>query len=114
MEHLKPMSQEDRDAIAIAREEKKKYAEENYINEFKDEAYWRELASSFGVRMPLRFAGPLEMKYLKRAAKATKTNIDDFVESTGFNTLKGFCAANPKWPAYALVGVFLEWAQENK
>jgi hypothetical protein len=111
--HLKVMSQEDREAIAIARQIKKEYAEANYINSFSDEPYWRNLASYYDVRMPVRSAGPHETKYVRRIAKKVGVDIDLFVQSTGFNTLKAFCEANNNYPAWAIVGLYLEFSKET-
>lgn len=111
--HLTRMTDEDRTNAAIKREAAKAWAEQNLLQELADENYWRTTASDYGVRMPLRHAPP-EGKYLKRAAKKLGVDIQDFVKSTGFITLKQFTTANSKWPAYALVGLLLEYHHENK
>lgn len=112
-EHLKQMTDEDRANAAIKREASKEWAKENLIQNFSDETYWRSLSSDYYVRMPLRQAPP-EPKYLKRAAKKLGMDINEFISSTGFSTLKQFTTANSKWPAYALVGLILEYHHENK
>lgn len=113
-EHLKEMTQEQREAASIARQAKKAYAEANYIQSFGDEPYWRNLASSYDVRMPVRSAGPHETKYLRRVAKKVGVSLDEYVESTGFSTLKAFCTANSRYPAFAIVGLYLEFVDEQK
>ena len=113
IKHLKQMTDEDRANAAITREAAKVWAEQNLLQEFADENYWRATASDYGVRMPLRHAPP-EPKYLKRAAKKLGCDINEFVKSTGFSTLKQFTSANSKFPAYALVGLLLEFNHENK
>lgn len=113
-EHLREMTQEQREAASIARQAKKAFAESNYIQSFADEPYWRQLSSFYDVRMPVRSAGPHETKYLRRVAKKVGVSLDDYVESTGFSTLKAFCTANDKYAAWVHVGLFLEFVEEQR
>jgi hypothetical protein len=96
----------------IAREEKKK-AGEHLKQDFLDENYWRNLGSRLGVRLPASHIPNTETKYLKRIA--TKLNIDlkEYLEDSGCTTLKKLVALNSSFPAYAEVGLLLEWHNER-
>ena len=81
----------------------------------KDKDHWTALASSFGVRLPVYYIGPDEAsKYLKRIAKKLDVNIEEYIESTGYDNIKQLSLANPTYPCYAICGLFLEWIDENK
>jgi len=90
-----------------SREAKRLFAEQNLTLSHADEPYWRETASSLGVRLPQRYdVGP---RGIKKVAKALKVDIKDYVASTGFASLKDLCEANPKWTSLALSGLLIEW-----
>lgn len=95
-----------------SRDAKKVFAEENMVLDYADEKYWRETASSLGVRLPSIYeVGP---KSVRKMAKKLKVDINDFVSSTGFTSLKDLCDANPKWNSFAICGLLIEWIIENK
>lgn len=90
-----------------SRDAKKVYAEANLSLDYADEKYWRETASSLGVRLPQRYdVGP---KGIKKVAKGLGVDVKDFVNSTGFASLKDLCQANSTWTSLALSGLLLEW-----
>lgn len=78
--------------------------------EFKDMPHWRRLGSQFKVRMPAMYIPITELKYARRAAKATNV---DFVAHSGC-TLKQFAELNPDWPVVGLVGLILEAAADDR
>ena len=109
-----PMSDEQREAIRLKRLADQGWAKENLMDNFSDESYWRSLGSDYGVRFPQRHVPGSELKHLKRTCKKLDVEISDFLESTGFSTLKQFTQANEKWPSWALVALILEWNHDNK
>lgn len=113
-EHLTRMTDEDRANAAIKRKVDQEWALTNLKTEYEDKALWSELASSYGVKMPLWWKPASETKYVKRAAKKVGVDINLFVQATGFTTLKEFVSANPKLSAVGLVGLYLEEVQDIK
>lgn len=95
----------------LAKEVKKAYAEANLKLDWQDENYWRETCQQLGVRLPQRY--DVGTRGIKKIAKKLGVDVNEFVESTGFSTLKQFEAANPTWPAFALAGIFVEWYVVN-
>ena len=111
MNNLPSMNAEERLIVQqkaqASRDTKKAFAEQNLTLSYADEPYWRETASSLGVRLPQRYdVGP---KGVKKVAKALNVDIKDYVASTGFASLKDLCEANPKWTSLALTGLLIEW-----
>ena len=109
---FKPMSAEDRAKANEIKEEKRKWALENLKQDFEDISVWKELSSKFSVRLPIYYAAGTEIKFIKRMAKKLGVNIDEFLENSGFTTLKQMALSNPTWPAYALCGLLLEYNEE--
>lgn len=90
-----------------SREAKKAYAEANVKLDWQEENFWRTSAASLGVRLPQKYdVGP---KGIKKVAKGLGVDIKDFVNSTGFASLKDLCQANSTWTSLALSGLLLEW-----
>ena len=114
MKHLVPMTEEQRQQVKENREAAQLWASENLLDNFSDEPYWRSLGSDYGVRFPQRHVPGSELKHLKRACKKLDVEVNDFISSTGFSTLKQFAQANQKWPSWALVSLLLEWNHDNK
>lgn len=111
MSNLPSMSPEERliaqQKAQASRDAKKVFAEENMVLDYADEKYWRETASSLGVRLPQRYdVGP---KGIKKVAKALNVDIKEYVASTGFASLKDLCQANSTWTSFALSGLLIEW-----
>lgn len=113
-EHLVRMTDEQRQQAKEKREAAQLWAKCNLKDDFSDETFWRALSSDYGVRLPLRHVPGSELKYLKRACKKLNVEVNDFLVSTGFSTLKHFSQANDKWPSWALVGLILEFVHDNK
>lgn len=116
--HLGKMTKEEREeAQKQARETrlaKIEWAKENLRNDYKDEPYWRELASKHGVRLPQSHLPATETKHIKRLFRSTGWDIAEWLkESTGCTTIKQLTDLNPDAPAYAVVGWALEWIEER-
>lgn len=109
---FKAMTDEDRLKSAQVKEEKKQWALANLKQDFEDIQVWKDLASKHAVRLPIYYAAGTEIKFVKRMSKKLGVNIDEFLESTGFTTLKQMALSNPTWPSYALCGILLEYAEE--
>lgn len=101
-------------AKASVAREKKKIDCANVRTEYADTNHWRELASKYGVRLPTAYFPASEIKYVKKAAKKVGLDVKEFVEFTGCKNLKEFASLNPNWSALAMVGLYLEFADENK
>ena len=112
MFNIADLNEEDRQRFLAAARQKAAEKREAWkarahllIQKFSDEANWWRLASKFGMRMPPAYIPAIDgLRYARKAIK--KTGID-FVAING-TSLKGWCAMNPEWPAYALVGLILE------
>lgn len=106
------MTNEDRAKSALVKEAKKAWAAGNLRQDFQDIQLWKDLASKRGVRLPIYYAAGAEIKFIKRMAKKLEVDIEQFLDSTGFTTLKQMALANPNWPSYALCGLLLEYSEE--
>lgn len=109
-----PMSQEQREAVRLKRLADQKWAKANLKDDFADEPVWRTLGSEYGVRFPQRHVPATELKYLKRTCKKLGLEINTFLESTGFTTLKQLVSANKTYPSWAFVGLILEFYHDHK
>ena len=108
-----PMSQEQREAVRLKRIADQEYARENLNISYADEQFWRDKASTFGLRLPLWWIPSSETKYIRRACKKLNIDINDFITSTGFSNLNQLVKANSKWTALGMVGLCIEFALEN-
>lgn len=109
-----PMSQEQREEVRFKRIADQEYAKKHLILDRPDEPYWKAIASERGIRMPQWHILGTEVKYVKRACKKLGIDVKEYVESTGFKTLKEFAENNPKFNAVAQVGLVLEyWADKE-
>lgn len=109
---FKVMTEEDRAKASEVKEHKKQWALANLKQDFEDLQTWKDLASKHSVRLPIYYAAGTEIKFIKRMAKKLGVNIDEFLGSTGFTTLKQMALSNITWPSYALCGILLEYAEE--
>jgi len=74
-----------------------------------DDKYWRETASSLGVRMPPAVAQAHEFKWLKRAAKKLNIDVNYWTkEIVGAKSLKEVADMNPNIGACGIFGLVLE------
>jgi hypothetical protein len=106
-----PMSQEQREEVRLKRIADQEYARENLNISYADEQFWRDKASTFGLRLPLWWIPASETKYVRRACKRLNIEVSDFVESTGFSNLNQFVQNNARWTALAMVGLVLEFKE---
>lgn len=109
---LKPMTAEERvnyraKALETVRL-KSLWAEEHLRQEYKDESHWRELASKYKVSMPRWYEPASETKYVVRAFRKVGLNVTDYSEAIG-TALKDLAELNPDMPAWAMVGLALEY-----
>lgn len=106
---LVPMSDEQRQEIKDKRIAAQEYAKEHLYTEYKDEQFWREQSSLFGIRLPMWWKPASDTKYVRRACKKLSIDVAQFVESTGFSNLNQFVRNNPRWSALAVVGLCIEY-----
>lgn len=112
--YLSNLTPEEREANLVkAREarEQKKLAGAHLRNNFLDESHWRSLGSKYGIRLPATHIPCTETKYLRRAAKKLNVDLQEFLDG---EKITAFAENNPDWPCYAVVGLFMEWYDENK
>jgi hypothetical protein len=109
-----PMTDEQRLQVKQNREAAQQWASENLLDSFADETFWRTLSSDAGIRMPQRHVPGTDIKHMKRACKKLNIEVSDFLQSTGFSTLKQLATNNIKWPSWALVGLILEYENDIK
>lgn len=105
-----PMTDEQREEVRLKRISDQAYAKEHLILNRPDEVYWKAEASARNIRMPQWHILGTEVKYVKRACKKLGIDVKEYVESTGFKTLKEFAETNHKFNAVAMVGLTIEYA----
>lgn len=79
-----------------------------------DENHWRNLASRYNIRLPVSYIPNTETKYIKRVAKKLGIDYKEYLEDCGAKTLKELVEFNPNYPAYAEVGLLLEYYNEKE
>ena len=109
MSHLVAMTDEQRQAVKDQRVADQQYARDNLNISYADEQFWRDKASTFGLRLPLWWIPGSETKYVRRACKKLGIEVADFVESTGFSNINQFVQNNPRWTALSVVGLVIEY-----
>lgn len=108
-----PMTEQQREEVRLKRISDQEWAKENLKTEYMDENYWRELSSKFSCRLPNWWLPSSEIKYLRRASKKVGIDLQTFVDSTGFPTIKQFVKVNSRLTALCMVGLLLEFHQDN-
>jgi hypothetical protein len=106
---FKPMSDEQREEVRLKRIADQEWAQANYKTEYADEQFWRDSASTFGLRLPHWWLPSSETKYVRRACKKLGLEVDEFVDSTGFSNLNQFVQNNPRLTALCMVGLVIEY-----
>jgi hypothetical protein len=81
-------------------------------SDFADSAYWHKLASKFKVRMPGAHVPGSEFKAIRRAARKLSVQPQEIRDAFG-GDVKHLHNMNPTWPAFALIGLLLEMANEK-
>lgn len=108
-----------REALELARAARKQKTEQWKANahllqqKFADAAYWQKLASKFGVRVPSAYVPGYEMKPIRKAMRKLNITPAVFAEVFGGN-IKSFQSNNPRWPAFAIIGLLLEIAEQRE
>lgn len=108
-----PMTEQQREEVRLKRVADQEYAKEHLKTEYMDENYWRETASKYGLRLPGWWIPSSEVKYIRRACKKLDIDVAQFVESTGFSNLSQLAENNPRFTAVAMVGLVLEFKENN-
>ena len=80
----------------------------------EDEQHWTALAKKYNIRIPQRHLPNTETKWLKRAINSVGGSLAEYLESCGATTVGQLTSMNPLMPAYAEVGFFLEWWDEQQ
>ena len=80
-------------------------------SDFSDSAYWHKLASKFRVRMPGSHVPGSEFKTIRKAARKLGISPSQIRDTFG-GDIKHVHAMNPSWPAFAIIGLLLEIAEE--
>jgi len=109
-----PITDEQRAQAKIQRKIEQEYARKHLFISSKDEQFHRDLGAKLGVRMPFWWIPCTETKYIRRSAKKLGINLQDFVETTGFDSIKEFCYANSELTAFTVVGLMLEWYESEE
>lgn len=111
MANPRDMSQYREQAVAarLAKQE----AAKSLKQDWEDIQHWKELASKHGVRLPSYVHPNTETKYLKRLFKKLNLDIQEYLDSCGVKTAKSLVNMNTNYPAYAEVGLALEWINER-
>lgn len=80
--------------------------------DFKDANHWGALASKYGVKMPAWYKKTTP-KIMRKFLKKLDVSPEQYKYVSGDKTLAKFAELNPSWPAWAWVGLLLEYL-ENK
>lgn len=81
-------------------------------SDFSDSAHWHRLASKHKVRMPGSHVPGSEFKAIRKAARKLGIEPGEIREAFG-GDVKHIHAMNPTWPAFAIIGLLLEMAEEK-
>lgn len=111
---LIPMTEEQRTQSRLARIADQEYATTHLKTKYADLSHWQSLCSKYGCKMPGWWYPITDIKYMRRVAKRTGIDMKEYVESTGYGSIKEFAQANEKLTAVAGVGLILEWVDEYK
>lgn len=114
---LKTLTDEERTILLQKTKESlelKRRQGESLKNDFSAENHWKLLFSSYGITKPRWYIPNTETKYLKRAMKKVGVDPQKYLEDCGCRTIKELVELNPDYPAYAEIGFFLEWCEEEK
>ena len=111
---LTPEQRLEMQAKTAATREAKKIAGEHLKQTWADLSFWRETASEAGIRLPISYIPATETKHIRKTLKKLDISIDEWLDVTGFKTLKGFGESNPTTPSYVEVGLALELWNEKR
>jgi hypothetical protein len=108
-----PITEEQREQAKQQRLIDQEFARNNLKINYVDQPHWTALASKYNCKLPGWWYPMSDVKYMRRVAKKNGVNMDDFLETTGFSSLKEFAFANSNMTAVAGVGFLLEWLDEG-
>lgn len=91
----------------------KKQANAHLKQDFSDLPHWKELASKYGVRLPSYYQPSTETKYLRRLFKKLNLDINEYIEACGVKGIKSLVNMNTNYPAWAEIGLALEYIDER-
>ncbi|MGL5991584.1 MAG: hypothetical protein ACRCZT_07990 [Plesiomonas sp.] len=106
-------------ALALGRAARKAKTEQWKANahllqkNFSDSAHWHKLASQFGVRMPGSHVPSSELKPIRKAMRTLNISPAVVVATFG-GSIASLQAKNPRWPAFAIIGLLLEIAEQRE
>lgn len=92
----------------LAREAKRKWANENLKLTYLDEPHWRNLASKAGFRLAPSYEPSTNAKYIHRLLKHISKDNSWLELHTGCKNANAFAKMEPTWPAFAIQGTLLE------
>lgn len=98
---------------AVLSKEAKREANKHIRTDYADMQHWEALASKHGVRLPIRYYPATDIKYVVRMAKKLGIDVKEYISTTGCRSLKEYAELNEGWSAAAMVGIFLEYADEE-
>lgn len=109
------ITEEDRLKAKATKQAKIDWANENLYFDFgDDEKHWRELSKKYGVRLPAWYIPGSETKHIKRMLTKLGADIKEYVEDSGYSTLKQMVKDDPTWGAKPQCGLVLEWWDEKQ
>lgn len=114
--HLKTRTKEEMEEMrkkGHASREAKKLAGESLRQEYADKIYHKDLASMYGLRLPVSYLPNTDVKYLKRAIKKLGVDPKEYLSACGAMTFQGLAAMNENMTAHEEVGLLLEYYHEN-
>lgn len=113
--HLKTRTKEEMEEMrkkGHASREAKKLAGGSLRQDYADKIYHKDLASMYGLRLPVSYLPNTDVKYLKRAIKKLGVDPKEYLSACGAMTFQGLAAMNENMTAACEIGLFLEYVKE--
>lgn len=111
-------AEQRQDALNKARIARARQSEEWKANahllkqDFADAGHWARLASKHQIRMPGANVPGSELRFIRRAARKLGIEPQEIRNAFG-GDFKHIHTMNPTWPAFAIIGLLLEMAEEK-
>ena len=97
-----------------ARIDKKEWAQKNLDLNMTDDGLWRELASKYNVKLPVRYE-KAHSKFVNRALKALGKDKSWYEDHVGLKNGNEEARLNPRMTAVQQIGLILEcYEQESR
>lgn len=90
---------------------KQEWAKANLRDDYADKLHWSSLASKYKITLPRWYEPATELKHIRKAMRKVGIEYKVYNDSLGFQ-YKEIGESNSDMPAYASVGLFLEWVDE--